>query len=101
MTVGIGGSVGSFDLLALGFGPELLDGDAITLNGQASLTTGIGIINSGFNANTQFRIDQSASFGASGSLTENLVSNTPEPSTLPLLATGLLAMGFSFLRRLR
>lgn len=101
MTANISGAGGNFDLLALGFGPQLLAGDAVTVNGEASLQTSIGVVNSGFNANTQFRIDQSGSFSANGLLTENLVSDTPEPATFPLLATGLLAIGTLSLLKLR
>jgi len=103
-------SSGGFDLMALGFGSALLNGDTLTLDGTASQFQSNAFALPGYNASTNFTNTTSGIYGVTGTLsidyTRNPVNDsppvsTPEPASLFLLGSGLLAISGAIGRKLK
>jgi hypothetical protein len=85
------GPAGIDDLLALGFGPDLLAGVPITVFGSGSLTFFAVFVVPGTNSLTTFDVGASAIQVALAELSVTYAP-IPEPASLILLGTGLVAL---------
>ncbi len=86
-------AVGTIDLLAMGFGPELLSEAPIRLEDVGRLDLNATLTDPGFNARSVFVIFGESLHTASATLTIDYTpAAVPVPSTLALLGIGLLAL---------
>ena len=88
-------SDGSLDLVALGFGNDLLSGNVLTISGYRDVNSGIDLYNSGFNSYSNFNVDYNGSGSESATLTmdaDDPATGVPEPATISLMVVGLAGL---------
>lgn len=91
-TVSVPNSGGNFDLLALGFGSDLLGGGSIDVYGTSSLSLGYAIQNYGYYSSTTYTAAGSFTPDLQAELvaTYNTADPAPEPSSWLLMGCGLI-----------